>query len=89
MSTRVVSFRMTENQYANMMAECHQMGISSAEWTLQKIAYANYATSQGEELLEDLKFVRRKLRYAEDKKTGFEKLDDIIKSLNCKNMFFY
>ena len=82
MSTRVVSFRMTENQYDKMMAECHQMGISSAEWTLQKIAYASYVTSRDEELLENLKFVRRKLKYAEDKKPGVDKLDEIINSLS-------
>jgi len=72
---------MTENQYNKMMIQCHQMEISSAEWILQKIAYASYVTSRDEELLENLKFVRRKFKYAEDKKPGLDKLDDIIKSL--------
>jgi len=81
MSTRVVSFRMTEIRYNKMMAECHQMGIGSSEWVQQKIAFARYVTSRDEELLENLKFVRRKFKYAEDKKPGLDKLDDVIKSL--------
>jgi len=72
---------MTENQYNKMMIQCHQMEISSAEWILQKIAYASYVTSRDEELLENLKFVRRKLKFAEDKKPGVDKLDEIINSL--------
>jgi len=55
---------MTENQYDRMMVECNQIGISSAEWVQQKIAFASYVTSRDEELLEDLRFVRRKLKYA-------------------------
>jgi hypothetical protein len=81
MSTRVVSFRMTEREYNKMMVECHQMGIGSAEWVQQKIAFANYVTSRDQELLENLKFVRRKLKYSEDKKSGLDKLDEIINSL--------
>ena len=87
MSTRVVSFRMTGNQYDNMMVECHKMGISSAEWILQKIAYANYVTSRDEELLENLKFVRRKLKYAEDKIPGLKKLDEIINALTYSTTY--
>ncbi|MEB3119755.1 MAG: hypothetical protein VKL41_00850 [Snowella sp.] len=82
MSTRVVSFRMTENQYDKMMAECHQMGIGSSEWVIQKIAYASYITYRDEELLENLKLIRRKVKYADDKKSGVEKLDEIINSLS-------
>jgi hypothetical protein len=61
MSTRVVSFRMTENQYDKMMAECHQMGISSAEWIMQKIAHCNQEDEILETIIFKLKIVRKSL----------------------------
>ena len=61
MSTRVVSFRMTENQYDKMMAECHQMGISSAEWIMQKIAHCRKEDELLETIIFKLKIIRKSL----------------------------
>lgn len=82
MSTRVVSFRMTEREYNKMMIECQQMHIGSTEWVQQKIAFANHVTTRDQELLENLKYVRRKFKYAEDKKPGIAMLNEIINSLD-------
>ena len=82
MSTRVVSFRMTETEYDKMMVECYQRRIGCAEWVQQKIAFANYLRSRDQELIEQLKYVRRKLKYSEDKNQALDKLNDLIISLN-------
>ena len=58
MSTRVVSFRMTEREYNEMMLECHQKGIGSSEWVQQKIAFAN----RGNEILRKVKFKLNSIR---------------------------
>jgi hypothetical protein len=67
MSTRVVSFRMTEREYNKMMIECQQMHIGNTESVEHKIAFANHVTTRNQELLEILKYVRRKFKYEEDK----------------------
>lgn len=81
MSTRVVSFRMTEREYNNMMIECHRICIGSAEWVQQKIAFANYMKIRHYELIEQLKVVRRKIKYGNYDKAGLDELEEIINSL--------
>lgn len=81
MSTRVVSFRMTEREYNNMMIECHQIGIGSAEWVQQKIAFAKSIGLRDSELIEKLKVVRRKIKYGNYDKAGLDELEEIINSL--------
>jgi hypothetical protein len=81
MSTRVVSFRITESVYDKMMVECYQKGIGCAEWVQQKITFSNYVGFRDQKIIEQLKYVRRKLKYSEDKQSGINKLDDIIQSL--------
>lgn len=81
MSTSVVSFRMTEREYNYMMIECHRIGIGSAEWVQQKIAFAKSIRLRDSELIEKLKAVRRKIKYGNYDKAGLDELEEILKNI--------
>jgi|GEM_PF-853372 len=82
MSTRVVSFRMTETEYNNMMAECHQMGIGSSEWVLQKIAHSSKKDQLLENITFKLKSLRRVLAVSDCSKEAYNKVIDILNTFS-------
>jgi len=56
----------------------YQRGIGCAEWVQQKIAFARSAEYRDQEILAQLRYIRRKFKYAEDKYPGLEELDEMI-----------
>ena len=85
MSTRVVSFRMTEEEYDKMMVECYQRGIGCAEWVQQKIAYSKCQNETLKKIILKLKSIRRILIFKKDEveiKFVVENLQDIINEIS-------
>jgi hypothetical protein len=89
MSTRVVSFRMTETEYDKMMAECYQKGTGCAEWVQQKIAFANNIDKTLKRVQFKLNTLRRillfKKDYAEINNRLIELLEIIETNIPLKN----
>jgi len=82
MSTRVVSFRMNETEYNNMMVECHQMGIGSSEWVSQKIAHSSKKDQLLENITFKLKSLRRVLAVSDCSTEAYNKVIDILNTFS-------